>query len=81
MIDEIPKYSHYLCFSVSVKTNKFALKNLNKYSTEQEEIFQKIKALHESDLGYRKIAHKLNAENITTKSKIAGLSLMIQTKV
>ena len=66
MIDEIPKYSHYLCFSVSVKTNKFALKNLNKYSTEQEAIFQKIKALHQSGLGYRKITHKLNAENLTT---------------
>ena len=66
LIDEIPKYSHYLCFSVSVKTNKFALKNLNKYSPEQEAIFQKIKALHQSGLGYRKIAHKLNAENLTT---------------
>ena len=66
LIDEIPKYSHYLCFSVSVKTNKFALKNLNKYSTEQEAIFQKIKALHQPGLGYRKIAHKLNAENLTT---------------
>ena len=66
--DEItfPKYSHYLCFTVSVKTNKFAFKNNNKYSLEQEKIFQKIKLLHQSGLGYRKIAHKLNAENITT---------------
>ena len=29
-------------------------------------MFQKIKALHQSGLGYRKIAHKLNAENLTT---------------
>ena len=53
-------------FSVKVRTNKFALKQNQKYSPEQEKIFQKIKSLHQSGLGYRKIAHKLNAENITT---------------
>ena len=66
LIDEIPKYSHYLCFTVSVKTNRFALKHQNKYSPEQEKMFQKIKSLHQSGLGYRKIAHQLNAEGITT---------------
>ena len=36
-------------------------------------MFQKIKALHQSGLGYRKIAHKLNAENLTThKGKTWG---------
>ena len=45
LIDEIPKYSHYLCFSVSVRTKKFALKQLDGYSPEQEEVFQKIKSL------------------------------------
>ena len=53
-------------FSVTVRTNKFAIKQNEKYSLEQEEIFQKIKSLHQSGLGYRKIANKLNAENITT---------------
>ena len=66
LIDEIPKYSHYLCFSVSVRTNKFALKHLDRYSPEQEEVFQKIKSLHESGLGYRKIAHHLNENGFTT---------------
>ena len=66
MIDEIPKYSHYLCFTVSVKTNKFALKNNNKYSPEQEKLFQKIKSLHDSGLGYRKISHYLNDKGILT---------------
>ena len=66
LIDEIPKYSHYLCFSVSVRTNKFALKQLDRYSPEQEEVFQKIKSLHESGLGYRKIAHHLNEKGLTT---------------
>ena len=66
LTDEIPKYSHYLCFSVSVRTNKFALKRLDRYSPEQEEVFQKIKSLHESGLGYRKIAHHLNENGLTT---------------
>jgi len=66
LIDEIPKYSHYLCFTVSVKTNKFALKNNNKYSPEQEKLFQKIKSLHNSGLGYRKISHYLNDKGILT---------------
>ena len=66
--DEItfPKYNHYLCFSVTVRTNKFVLKQNKKYSLEQEKLFQKINSLHDSGLGYRKIAHKLNAENIST---------------
>ena len=55
-----------MCFTVTVRTNKFALKQNQNYSPEQEKIFQKIKSLHQSGLGYRKIAHKLNAENITT---------------
>ena len=66
LTDEIPKYSHYLCFSVSVRTNKFALKHLDRYSPEQEEVFQKIKSLHESGLGYRKIAKHLNENGLTT---------------
>ena len=73
LIDEIPKYSHYLCFIVSVKTNKFALKNNNKYSPEQEKLFQKIKSLHDSGLGYRKISHYLNDKGIfTNKGKKWG---------
>ena len=66
LTDEIPKYSHYLCFSVSVRTNKFGLKQLDRYSPEQEAVFQKIKSLHESGLGYRKIAQYLNEKGIKT---------------
>ena len=55
----------FVC-SVSVRTNKFALKQLDRYSPEQEEVFQKIKSLHESGLGYRKIAHHLNENGLTT---------------
>ena len=56
-----------MCFTVTVRTNKFALKQNQKYSPEQEEIFKKIKSLHQSGLGYRKISYKLNAENIKTQ--------------
>ena len=55
-----------MCFTVTVRTNKFAIKQNQKYSAEQEKLFLKIKSLHQSGFGYRKIAHKLNAENITT---------------
>ena len=51
---------------MKVRTNKFALKQYKKYSPEQEIIFQKIKSLHQSGLGYRTIVHKLNAEKVTT---------------
>ena len=55
-----------MCFTVTIRTNKFALKQNKKYSTEQEKLFQKINSLHKSGFGYRKIAHKLNLENIRT---------------
>ena len=55
-----------MCFTVTVRTNKFAIKQNEKYSLEQEKLFEKIKSLHQSGLGYRKIAHKLNSENIKT---------------
>ncbi len=53
-------------FTVIIRTNKFALKQNEKYSPEQEKTFQKIKSLHQSGFGYRKIAYKLNEENIKT---------------
>ena len=55
-----------MCFTVTVRTKKFAIKQNQKYSAEEAKLFLKIKSLHQSGLGYRKIVHKLNAENITT---------------
>ena len=74
----MPKYSHYLCFSVSVRTNKFALKHLDRYSPEQEEVLQKIKSLHESGLGYRKIAHHLSKWTYYSQGKKWGGNRNIQ---
>ena len=66
--DEItlPKYTHYLCFSVKVRTNKFVYFPLEKYTPQQQEIFNKIISLHNSSLGYRKISHYLNDKGILT---------------
>jgi len=66
--DEItsPKYNHYLCFSVKVRTNKFVYQQLEKYTPQQQEIFNKIQSLHNSGLGYRKISHYLNDKGILT---------------
>ena len=66
--DEItsPKYNHYLCFSVKVRTNKFVYQQLEKYTPQQQEIFNKIQSLHNSGLGYKKISHYLNDKGILT---------------
>ena len=50
-----PKYSHFLCFSVKVRTNKFIQAPLERYTSQQEKIFNLIKSLKVSGLGYRKI--------------------------
>ena len=65
-----------MCFTVTIRTNEFALKNNNKYSPEQEKIFKKIKSLHQSALGYRKIAHKLNAKILELIEAMSGGVIM-----
>ena len=55
-----------MCFSVKVRTNKFVYVPLEKYTSQQEEIYQKIKSLHNFGLGYRKISHYLNDKGILT---------------
>ena len=68
LTDEIqnPKFSHYLCFVVTVKTNLFVYKKNEKYSSQQEDMFNLIQSLHNSGLGYRKISHYLNERGIPT---------------
>ncbi len=55
-----------MCFTVTIRTNKFALKQNKKYSAEQEKLIQKIKLLNKSGFGYRKISKILNEKNIKT---------------
>ena len=62
-----PKYANFLCFVVSVQTNKLISKRGGiGYSKSQKETHDLIKSLHKSGLGYRKIANYLNSKNIKT---------------
>ena len=64
-----PKYANFLCFIVSVKTNKLISRRGGiGYSNSQKATHDLIKTLHESGLGYRRIAHHLNDRNITTQT-------------
>ena len=64
-----PKYANFLCFIVSVKTNKLISRRGGiRYSNSQKATHDLIKSLHEGGLGYRRIAHHLNDKNITTQT-------------
>tara|TARA_A100001011_G_scaffold386151_1_gene461444 strand:- start:447 stop:830 length:384 start_codon:yes stop_codon:yes gene_type:complete len=66
LTDEItPKYSHYLCFTVSVRTNRL-MHHQDRWTPQQEETIQLVKQLQKSGLGYRKIVKYLNAKGIKT---------------
>ena len=66
LIDEIePKYSNYLCFTVSVRTNRL-MPRYDSWSPQQEDTMQLVKNLRKDGLGYRKIAKHLNQIGLTT---------------
>ena len=62
---EIPKYSNYLCFTVSIRTNRLGIFQ-EKYTPQQDELHNLIKSLHDGGMGYRKIAYYLNDRGIRT---------------
>ena len=66
--DEISesKYSHFLCFTVSVRTNRFVSRNLDRYTPEQQELHDLIKSLHDGGWSYKKITKHLNDKGIPT---------------
>ena len=64
-VENKPKFSNYLYFNVSVKTNTL-MQTTDRYSTEQQELHDKIKSLYESGMSYRKITKHLNDNNILT---------------
>ena len=62
-----PKYANFLCFVVSVQTNKLMSRRGGiGYSKLQMETYNIIKSLHTNSLGYRRIANHLNSQNIKT---------------
>ena len=58
-------YSHHLCFTVSIRTNKLR-HHQKRLTKEQEETNNLIKSLHDDGMGYRKISHYLNERGINT---------------
>jgi len=65
--NSVPKYGNFLCFVVSVQTNKLMGRRGGiGYSKLQMETHNIIKSLHVNVMGYRKIANYLNSKNIKT---------------
>ena len=62
------KYSHYLCFQVSNRTNRFTARNSDRYSTRQKELHEYIKSLHDTGMSYRRITKLLNKKGIKAYS-------------
>ena len=60
------KYSYYLCFQVSNRTNRFIAGNTDRYSTRQKALPDYIKSLHDSGMSYRRITKLLNKKGIKT---------------
>ena len=60
-----PRYSNYLCFTVSIRTNRLGIFQ-EKYTPQQDELHDLIKSLHDGGMGYRKIAQYLNQRGIRT---------------
>ena len=68
------EYGYFLRFQIRQRFNNLILNyNSNNWSEEQQETHDLIKSLHDSGLGYRKIAKRLNEEGIKTfKGKTWG---------
>ena len=62
------KYSHYLCFTISVRTNKFVLTSVKEYTPKQKEILLLVNALLQTGLDNKSISNHLNENNYLTKN-------------
>ena len=60
------KYTHYLCFQVSNRNNRFIDRNSDRYSAKQQELHDYIKNLHDTGMSYRRITKLLNKKGIKT---------------
>ena len=60
------KYSHYRCFQVSNRTNRFTARSGDRYSAMQIELHDYIKSLHDSGISYRRITKLFNKKGIKT---------------
>ena len=61
------EYKQYLCFTVTFSTNTLVFnRNEHLWSDEQQKTHDNIKSLHNSGMGYRRIASHLNEQGIKT---------------
>ena len=61
------EYKQYLCFSAYFSTNTLVFeRNEHLWSDEQQKTHDNIKSLHNSGMGYRRIASHLNEQGIKT---------------
>ena len=60
------KYTNYLCFTITYRTNKLVHYQNNKYTIQQQENHDLIQSFREKGLGYRKISKILNNKGIKT---------------
>ena len=60
------KYTHFLCFKVTQRTNRFVYSNTDRYTSRQEELHGIIKSLYDKGLGYRRIADRINRLEVKT---------------
>ena len=58
-------YSQYLCFNIIIGSNNLIPQK--EYSDHQQQNYDLIKSLHDSGMGYRKIAQYLNERGFTTE--------------
>ena len=62
--DLTKRFNVYLNFTVTCRTNSLVYKR--ELTSRQEEIYELIKSMHDSGLGYRRIAKRLRDMNIKT---------------
>ena len=62
--DLTKRFNVYLNFTVTCRTNSLVYKR--ELTSRQEEIYELIKSMHDSGLGYRRIAKRLRDINIKT---------------
>ena len=60
------RYSPFLCFKVSTRTNKLVFSKLKDYTSRQQEIHDKIKSMKDSGMSCKRITKYLNDNNILT---------------
>ena len=72
------KYTNYLCFTITYRTNKLVHYKNNKYTKQQQqENHDLIKLLHDGGMDYRKIAQYFNEKGIKTARRTSWVNTQV----